>query len=39
MIRQYLPNKNESATVPETKFFWKLNKASVFLESLGQDIW
>jgi len=26
MIRQCLPNKNESATVPKTKKFSKLNK-------------
>jgi hypothetical protein len=27
MIRQYLSNKNESATVPKTKKISKLNKA------------
>jgi hypothetical protein len=27
MIRQYLSNKNESATVAKSEFFFELNKA------------
>jgi hypothetical protein len=29
MIGQYLSNKNKSATLPETKIFLQLNKASI----------